>query len=471
MWEALLSSDNWLTPIASCANQSTYHGDIMVPRTPRETLIPDPESFFEPRDPSLARTWEFDAIPEADADARATESDEGAAPLSERERHTVLPRVESGEARPRFLVTRERRYEIVKMLGAGGAGDVFLAEDRDIGRRVAIKKVPHAARSERALLRFIHEVRTIGRLEHPNVVPIHDVGQDEAGDYYFVMKYVEGVTLQEVIEQLASGDPSMHTRFGIERRVQLVRGLMEALSFAHAQGIVHRDLKPANVMVGEYGEALLLDWGIAKTVADLSPGGSGSVEALSNTRDGVLIGTPHYMSPEQARKEAVDPRSDIYSLSVLLHELLTLRHYLEDLDDLPAVLQGVIERPVPLASTVAHPHQEPVPMDLSWFIDKGVQKDPANRYPSVQEMLEGLRERSEGKIHVQCPVTFTKRAMREAERVMDRYLVPRMTLFLSAGAAGILAATVLMVLMVALLMLAGIGAVVAITLAITFAVT
>ncbi|MBW1880713.1 MAG: serine/threonine protein kinase [Deltaproteobacteria bacterium] len=445
---------------------------------PNETLVPDTGALKKLLTEALEKTEGF-ADDDSTSDPNSqppTWVDEVAAQLAQSlesvtpGRRTVLPRIEvTGDQPPVLITTRERRYDIVKKLGAGAVGDVFLAKDADIGRQIAVKKIESAAQSSSAMLRFIKEVQTVGRLEHPNIVPIHDVGQDEAGDYYFVMKYVEGMTLEQLIDKLREGDASTHLRFGIEERVQLVRGLMEAVAFAHTRGVVHRDIKPANVMIGPYGEVLLLDWGIAKSdgTGDPTIGTEDTAKTLPHTRDGTLIGTPRYMSPEQARKLPVDQRSDVYSLSVLTHELLTLHHYLDDIEDLEALLRAVQERPLPLASTVRHPHQDPVPMDLSWFIDKGVSKDPADRYQTVDEMLDRLQQRAEGHIPVQCPVTFTKQAANQAERVMDRHLVPMMGPLMAAGTAGLVIAALLMAAMVGMVLAMGVAGIVAATLFLT----
>ncbi len=353
---------------------------------------------------------------------------------------TVLPHLDRSKEPPKLLVTETQRYRILRPLGAGAAGEVFLAEDHDIGRRVAIKRILAQRRSQTALLRFVREVSTIGGLEHPNIVPIHDVGQDETGDFYFVMKHVEGLTLEQLIAGLQAGDADLHRRFGIEQRLNLGRSLMEAMAFAHSKGVIHRDLKPANIMVGPYGEVSVLDWGIAKAQTspddlDLdgvpaTPGDTGH-----QTRTGSIIGTPRYMSPEQAQGQPADHRSDVYSLSVLLHELLTLRHYLDgvfELGGMDTLLREVGQRPHPLASLVRHPHRQPVDMDISWFLAKGVHKDPEARYQSMTEMLEALARRDDGEILVRCPVTLAKRSTREFEKAMNRFMVPHMGWILTA---------------------------------------
>jgi eukaryotic-like serine/threonine-protein kinase len=307
-------------------------------------------------------------------------------------------------------------------------------------------------------------VRTIGSLEHPNIVPIHDVGIEDNGDYYFVMKYVAGETLESIIEKLAAGDRDAHARFGSERRVQIFIALLEAVGFAHSKGILHRDIKPANVMVGAYGEVVLMDWGIAKRLrepaqapAGLSAGLSmdgappsgaalqdgallqegavvlqesaaaghtgkgGSRGELYRTRSGELIGTPAYMSPEQSRGEPIDERSDVYSLCVLFYELLTLNHPLAEKTTLEEMLHAVRHEPVPIAGVVTHPQQPSVAMDLSWFLRKGLAKDPAQRYASVAEMLTRLERRAEGIIPIQCHITFMKRVSNGVGRFIDRH--------------------------------------------------
>ncbi|MBK6534374.1 MAG: serine/threonine protein kinase [Deltaproteobacteria bacterium] len=131
---------------------------------------------------------------------------------------------------------------------------------------MAIKRLRPEHANTSALLRFAQEVRTIGSLEHPNIVPVHDVGIDEEGKHYFVMKYVEGETLESVIEKLQAHDPATERRFPIEARAQLFLGILRAVQYAHARGIIHRDIKPANIMVGPYGEVMLMDWGLARPV-------------------------------------------------------------------------------------------------------------------------------------------------------------------------------------------------------------
>lgn len=349
---------------------------------------------------------------------------------------TVLPRVEVTDGELRLVHEPRDRYETERLLGEGGMGIVALARDLDIDRKVALKRIRREA-GQRGLARFAEEVRIIGNLEHPNIVPVHDVGVDENGDYFFVMKYVEGQTLEEIIELLAKGDPETHRRFTFEERARVFAGLLRALHYAHDRGVVHRDVKPANIMVGPYGEVVLMDWGVAKPIdrGELVPPEDTDAETdqadaprrrLVQTQAHGLIGTPAYMAPEQARGEpTIDPRCDLYAACVVLHELLTLRHYLSEEQTVPGILLGVMERQLPPAyrtDLYAHPQQSsPPPAELVHFVIKGTQKDRAARWQSALEMETALTRALEGKLEVQCPVTLTKRALRETTFFVDRH--------------------------------------------------
>jgi serine/threonine-protein kinase len=364
-------------------------------RTPQQATLVESSGAF---DATVAS-----AAPESAVVAAATTSSVGAG------RTTVLPRVERFADSTTFVHTARPRFEVQRPLGEGGIGQVVAALDQDIGREVAIKTLRREMQAPSHVARFIDEIRTVGALEHPNIVPIHDVGVNEDGSLYFVMRRVQGETLESIIEHLAAGDPIAHAHWTIERRVHVFRQLLDAVAFAHDRGYVHRDIKPANVMVGEHGEVFLMDWGIAR------PSHGAPADA------GAVIGTPAYMSPEQARGDAVDSRSDVYSLCVLFHELLGLRHYLEHCKTVAAVLDGVQHAHAPAPSFVKSPFQPAVPMDLSWFVRKGLAKHAPGRFQSVREMIDRLDAREEGLIPIQCHVTLTKRVTREWLRLLDRH--------------------------------------------------
>ena len=347
---------------------------------------------------------------------------------TQRRASAVLPRVKNLDSphTPGLGEGERTRYEEGGVLGEGGIGVVKRALDNDIVRTVAIKRLRPTMRDPGTLARFVDEIRMVGQLEHPNIVPIHDVGVDENGDYFFVMKYVEGETLAAIIERLAKGDRATHAVYTFERRVEIFMGICDALLYAHARGILHRDIKPANVMVGPAGEVMLMDWGLA-----CRKDGKAAVE-------GEEAGTPLYMSPEQASGKPIDERSDIYSACVLMHELCTLRHFLADKPNTTAVLAGVLMEDVPLAIVSNSPHQMRTPADLSWFLAAGLKKDPAERYASVGEMIERLRARAEGKFPIQCHATFAKRLMREMTRFVDRFPVI-FTLLFALSVLGLIA--------------------------------
>ncbi|MEN3328273.1 MAG: eukaryotic-like serine/threonine-protein kinase [Acidobacteriota bacterium] len=206
---------------------------------------------------------------------------------------------------PDFSATK---YTFVKELGRGGMGIVCLAEDRELDRLVAIKILNTPDITEDLRNRMIREAQIIARLEHPGIVPVHDVGTLPDGRIFYAMKYVRGNRLDEYAAQGAS----------LRDRLRKFQAVCDAVAFAHAHGVIHRDLKPQNIMIGSFGEVLVLDWGVAKIRDD--PRSS----AFHQTMEGAVIGTQNYMSPEQARGEVdqLDERADIYSLGAVLSFLL-----------------------------------------------------------------------------------------------------------------------------------------------------
>jgi eukaryotic-like serine/threonine-protein kinase len=260
------------------------------------------------------------------------------------------------------------RFELVRLLGTGAFGAVYLARDPELDRVVAVK-MPHPGgpRSGEHLDRFLREARSVARLRHPSIVPIHEVGQHD-GLPYLVSEFVRGTTL---------ADRLTARRFEPREAARLVAVLADALHYAHEQGVVHRDVKPSNVLLGEDGSPYLMDFGLAKR-----DGGE-----VTMTLDGQVLGTPAYMSPEQARGESnkVDGRSDVYSLGVVLYELITgelpfrgntrmLLHQV--LNDEPRPPRGLNDR---------------VPRDLETICLKAMSKEPSRRYQSARDLGDDLR--------------------------------------------------------------------------------
>jgi serine/threonine-protein kinase len=223
------------------------------------------------------------------------------------------------------------RYRVARRIGKGGMGEVMAARDEQVGRDVAIKRMRAAAPGERAIQRFMREASIQGRLEHPAIVPVHEIGHDTDGLPFFVMKKLAGTTLAKILEDHKSARDSQAelgkgSSFSLQRVLRAFAEVCLAVEFAHVRGVVHRDLKPDNIMLGDFGEVYVLDWGVAKVVgeedggfADVdSSGGSGENATLAGT----TIGTPGYMAPEQVRGADIDGRTDVYTLGCLLFEIL-----------------------------------------------------------------------------------------------------------------------------------------------------
>ena len=217
-------------------------------------------------------------------------------------------------ANPDFSSTK---YTFIKELGRGGMGTVYLAQDRELNRLVAIKVLNTPEITEDLRNRMVREAQIIARLEHPGIVPVHDAGTLPDGRVFYAMKYVRGSRLDEYAAENDS----------IRDRLRKFQAVCDAVAFAHAHGVIHRDLKPQNIMIGSFGEVLVLDWGVAKLTGkpytDFTNQSVQSVDGF-NTNAGTVIGTRDYMSPEQARGEIdqLDERADVYSLGAVLHFLL-----------------------------------------------------------------------------------------------------------------------------------------------------
>jgi serine/threonine-protein kinase len=349
-------------------------------------------------------------------------------------RTTVLPRRHKSAVQGAVASHEERaRFERVRTLGQGAMGQVDLARDNDIRRTVAVKRVHAKVASPDALMRFADEVRIVGQLEHPGIVPIYDVGRDEDGQVYLVMKHLHGETMEDVIAKLRAGEPGYRERFPVDARIHIFLGVLDAVRYAHARGIVHRDLKPANVQIGPYGEVTVMDWGIAKPFRRTE--GPTAVEPLERTlveshdqrlletKMGALAGTPLYMSPEQAagRNDEVDDRSDVFALSVILYEWLTLQHPMRPKATVLEVLAETISKDYEMM-TIFHPWQAArLPMDYFHALLPGLRRDRSQRYQSVAELEDAICKVRDGWTPVKCHVTLAKRGAYEFVHWLDRH--------------------------------------------------
>ncbi|MDQ1637566.1 MAG: eukaryotic-like serine/threonine-protein kinase [Pyrinomonadaceae bacterium] len=276
---------------------------------------------------------------------------------------------------------RISHYRILEKLGAGGMGEVYLAEDTKLGRKVALKILGEEYTTNRDRLhRFEQEACAASALNHPNILTIHEVGNDD-GRHFIATEYIDGVTLRRKI----SGTP-MDVGEILDIAVQVAGALEEA----HSAGIIHRDIKPDNIMIRRNGYVKVLDFGLAKlterSIDRSSSDGEASTRVLVHTDAGVVMGTSHYMSPEQARGKPVDARSDIWSLGVVLYEMVAGRTPFEG-ETSTDVLVSITQKEAPPLARFA-PN---VPAELDWIITKALRKDRDERYQTIKELITDLR--------------------------------------------------------------------------------
>ena len=264
------------------------------------------------------------------------------------------------------------KYDIQAEIGRGGMGAVYKGYDAMLDRLVAVKVLaPHLVWEQEFVQRFLREARAAARLKHPNVVTIHDVGQD--GDrYYFVMEYLEGQTLTERIQQGG--------RMATDEVLRILRPLADALDYAHQRGLVHRDVKPGNVIVSPAGCVTLTDFGIVR-----------AAQETRLTATGTVVGTPEYMSPEQAKGLAVDSRSDQYSLAVVAYEMLAGQVPFEAESTLALLHKIAYDPPPPLRQ--ARPG---LPAEVEGVVVRGLAKEPGDRYGSVSAFVDALEQAYRG---------------------------------------------------------------------------
>ena len=298
--------------------------------------------------------------------------------------HSVLDAVRDSMSEPRNVLSpgaNVTHYQVVSMLGSGGMGEVYLAQDTRLRRRVALKTLTtELTRDRYGLHRFEHEAQAASALNHPNILTIYEFGE-ENGLHFIASEYVEGVTLRQQL---------LNERLELDSTLDVATQIASALAAAHSAGIVHRDVKPENVMVRPDGLVKVLDFGIAKLgeVATMGAAYRNSPTlSTSITQPGIVLGTAKYMSPEQARGMAVDGRSDVFSLGTVIYEMITGKVAFEGetrSDVIAEILKG---EPVPL-----HELAPNAPPEIERIVIKAMRKNREERYQTAKDLLVDLHE-------------------------------------------------------------------------------
>ena len=300
------------------------------------------------------------------------------------------------------------RYAYQNELGRGGQGTIISAFDRDVGRIVALKVLREdASKTMNLLERFLGEAQVTGQLEHPNIVPVHGMGRLPNGTVFYTMKRVEGRSLDQVLRGIRKADPEIASRYNRMKLLSILQQVCQGMEYAHARGVIHRDLKPANIMLGDFGEVLILDWGLAKVIGQgegLAPEMEEERElelvelsegAQLKTRDGYVQGTPPFMAPEQAKNERdrIGPWSDVYALGGILYQILTQKLHFHGKNPRDVMIRCVEEDPIPPRERAP---QLRVDEELNDICMRALCRDPEERYRSARALSEEIAAFLEG---------------------------------------------------------------------------
>ena len=287
--------------------------------------------------------------------------------------------------------TNNTRYAYFKTIARGGKCLIQSCKDLHLGRTICYKSLhPELADDPLEQLRFLREARVTAMLQHPNTVPVYEIGRDSKGHFYFTMKRVVGDTLAEILAGLKAHETAMENTWGLDKLVHILLQSAQALDFAHTHGVIHRDVKPENIVAGSFGEVLLLDWGLAKVWNEKKETRTSKLEDSDDpslTSRGPLQATPLYMSPEQVRRDELDQLTDIYSFGAVLFEVLTME-CLAWGDSIDEILLNT-EQTRPPTPRQVNPDRE-IPPALETICMRCIAKDPDHRFQSMREVISEL---------------------------------------------------------------------------------
>jgi len=303
---------------------------------------------------------------------------------------------------PDPLPTGLARYTGYREIAKGGSGILRACLDTVIGRTIVVKSLREEIKfNRRERRRLLREARVTAQLQHPNTVPVYDIGDDPQEGVYFAMKRISGENLFEVLKRIAQGDQATIEAFPLKRRMEIVSDACQALAYAHARGVIHRDVKPENIWVGNFGEVILLDWGVAKVwghADDNEPirqsvlksrGGHDDLQLRTLTGGGQRPGTPLYMSPEQINgNRGIDERTDIFSAGVTLYEVLAIREPFRGAD-IDETFDNIRHKEIPPPSERS-PERE-IPAAADEIVMRAIQKHPGDRYQTMRDLIADIR--------------------------------------------------------------------------------
>lgn len=284
---------------------------------------------------------------------------------------------------PEHITNSFDRYARLRPLETGGKAVLYSCKDTNLGRQVVLKMLkPELASDKMELRRLLREAKITAQLQHPATVPMYELGQDNQGRWYFTMKKINGCTLFDIIVLLAQRNEEAEQEFNLNRLLNILTQVGDALSYAHACGVIHRDVKPENILVGKFGEVTLIDWGAAKVW--------GMPNEYDENQKEQRGGTPLYMSPEQVLGHySVDERTDVYSLGVVMYEMLAQREPFRGAT-IEETFDNICGRK-PTPPSQAAPHRF-IPQELESICLKAMAREPRDRYNTMPDMMNAINQ-------------------------------------------------------------------------------